>query len=64
MSDVPEVTSVASSSYVAGSASVAYVTAPDVSVAKTLARGLIDSKLAACINIVPNITSMYCGKVN
>lgn len=62
MSDSP----VASSSYVAGTASVAYVTAPDASVAKTLARGLINCKLAACINIIPGITSVYMweGEIN
>lgn len=66
MSDAPAVTSVASSSYVAGSASIAYVTAPDASVANTLARGLINCNLAACINIIPSITSIYMweGELN
>lgn len=45
--------------YIAGSASIAYVTTPDENVAKVLARGLIDLKLAACINIIPGITSIY-----
>lgn len=66
MSNSTAVTSVASTSYVAGSASVAYVTAPDSSVAKTLAHGLINLKLAACINIIPSITSIYMweGELN
>lgn len=62
MSEAPEITS----SYVAGSASVVYVTAPDEGTAKTLARGLIQCKLAACINIIPSITSIYMweGEIN
>lgn len=48
-----------SDAYIPGSASIAYVTTPDETVAKQLARGLIDRKLAACINIIPKITSIY-----
>jgi periplasmic divalent cation tolerance protein len=42
------------------------VTAPDEIVAKKLAHGIISNKLAACINIIPRITSIYewDGKVN
>lgn len=47
------------SGYVPGSASIAYVTAPDETVAKTLAHGLINGKLAACINIIPKVLSIY-----
>ncbi|XP_011881966.1 PREDICTED: protein CutA homolog [Vollenhovia emeryi] len=39
--------------------SVAYVTVPDDAVAKSLARGLVENKLAACVNIIPRITSIY-----
>ncbi|XP_018016540.1 divalent-cation tolerance protein CutA isoform X2 [Hyalella azteca] len=39
--------------------SVTYVTAPNMEVAKTLARGLVGAKLAACVNIVSGVTSVY-----
>ncbi|KAI8811835.1 CutA-like protein [Cladochytrium replicatum] len=41
-------------------------TVPSEEVAKTLARAIVDEKLAACVNIVPKITSVYWwdGKVN
>lgn len=35
------------------------VTAPDVALAETLARGLVEAKLAACVNVVPGLTSFY-----
>ena len=43
----------------ATSLSLVYVTAPDVKVAKELSHGLIAKKLAACVNIVPGLTSIY-----
>jgi len=44
---------------------VAFVTTPDRESARKLARSIIDQKLAACVNIVPNIESIYMweGKV-
>ncbi|XP_047369991.1 protein CutA homolog isoform X1 [Vespa velutina] len=39
--------------------SVAYITVPDNAVAKQLAHGLVKNKLAACVNIIPQITSVY-----
>jgi len=39
--------------------SVLYVTVPSADVAQKLAAGLLDSKLIACANIVPGVTSMY-----
>lgn len=49
-----------------GSASACYVTAPDEQVAKKLAQGIVSNKLAACVNIIPKVTSIYEweGKIN
>jgi periplasmic divalent cation tolerance protein len=38
---------------------VVLVTAPVGGVAETLARGIIEQSLAACVNIVPGVTSVY-----
>ncbi|XP_028045521.1 protein CutA homolog isoform X2 [Monomorium pharaonis] len=46
-------------SSLAGAHSVAYVTVPDDVVAKRLARGLVENKLAACVNIIPRLISIY-----
>lgn len=43
----------------AGVHSVAYVTVPTEEVAKSLARSLVEKKLAACVNILPGIISIY-----
>ncbi|KAL3066271.1 hypothetical protein OYC64_016259 [Pagothenia borchgrevinki] len=51
--------SMASETYTPGSLSAAFVTCPNDTVAKTLARGIVENKLAACVNIVPAITSVY-----
>uniref|UniRef100_A0A8D2PUF6 Protein CutA n=1 Tax=Zosterops lateralis melanops TaxID=1220523 RepID=A0A8D2PUF6_ZOSLA len=45
--------------YVPGSVSAAFVTCPNQSVATELARALVQQRLAACVNIVPGITSVY-----
>ena len=44
---------------------VVFVTAPDLKVARRLARGALRAKLAACANLVPKIESHYWwqGKV-
>ncbi|XP_072939718.1 protein CutA homolog isoform X1 [Epargyreus clarus] len=39
--------------------SVAYVTVPNADVGKTISHGLVKNKLAACVNIIPQITSIY-----
>lgn len=38
---------------------VGYTTVPDLVTAKNLARSLLEKKLAACVNILPNMTSIY-----
>ena len=38
---------------------VVYCTCPDATVAESLARGLIGERLAACVNILPQIRSIY-----
>lgn len=44
---------------------IAFVTAPDLRVARRLARGALRSKLVACANLIPKIESHYWwqGKV-
>ncbi|XP_066469888.1 protein CutA [Tiliqua scincoides] len=42
-----------------GSLSAAFVTCPNEKVAKELARAVVEKRLAACVNIVPQITSIY-----
>ncbi|XP_028159722.1 protein CutA homolog [Ostrinia furnacalis] len=39
--------------------SVAYVTVPNTEVGKTIGHGLVKNKLAACVNIIPQVTSIY-----
>ncbi|XP_042581204.1 protein CutA homolog isoform X1 [Cyprinus carpio] len=51
--------SMASDSYSSGTHSAAFVTCPNDTVAKELARGIVEKKLAACVNIIPQITSVY-----
>ncbi|KAI9007706.1 CutA1 divalent ion tolerance protein-domain-containing protein, partial [Hyaloraphidium curvatum] len=41
---------------------VLYVTTPNTEVAKKLAHGLLEKKLIACANLVPQITSIYTWK--
>ena len=38
---------------------MAFVTAPTSDKAKEIAGGLVSNKLAACVNIIPGITSVY-----
>lgn len=40
-------------------ARVVLVTAPDLAVARALARGLVERRLAACVNLVPGLESVY-----
>jgi periplasmic divalent cation tolerance protein len=45
--------------------SIVLVTAPSPEVAQQLAYGLVTERLAACVNVVPGVTSIYTweGKV-
>lgn len=43
-------------------ASVVYVTVPSSAVGSALARALVSAKLAACVNIVPAVRSVYVWK--
>ncbi len=38
---------------------VVLVTAPDAGTADAIASGLVEGKLAACVNVVPGVTSHY-----
>lgn len=37
----------------------AFVTVPNMEVAKKMASGLVSNKLAACVNVIPGVTSIY-----
>uniref|UniRef100_F6YZZ1 Protein CutA n=2 Tax=Monodelphis domestica TaxID=13616 RepID=F6YZZ1_MONDO len=58
----PDASDPASSDYVAGSVSVVFVTCPSEKIAKTIARSVVEKQLAACVNLVPHITSIYDWK--
>ncbi|KAK7929176.1 hypothetical protein WMY93_005571 [Mugilogobius chulae] len=51
--------SMASEVYAPGTHSAAFITCPNQTVALELARGIVQRKLAACVNIVPAIKSVY-----
>jgi periplasmic divalent cation tolerance protein len=38
---------------------IVLVTAPDLAVARQLARGILENRLAACVNLVPGVESHY-----
>ncbi|GFN88369.1 cuta divalent cation tolerance homolog [Plakobranchus ocellatus] len=45
--------------YVSGTASMAFVTVPNMEVAKKLAGDIVQKRLAACVNIIPGVKSVY-----
>ncbi|KYO47857.1 CutA-like protein [Alligator mississippiensis] len=51
--------SMAAESYAPGSLSAAFITCPNETVAKEIARAVVEKHLAACVNIMPQITSIY-----
>lgn len=55
-----------SAAYEPGKSSIVYVTTPNDDSAKKIARALVTQQLAACVNIVPGIQSIYQweGRVN
>ena len=46
----------------AGEFVVVYVTAPSTTVADSISEAVVTSKLAACVNQVPGVTSVYAWK--
>lgn len=38
---------------------ITLITAPNAAVAETIARAVVEKQLAACVNIVPGVTSIY-----
>lgn len=38
---------------------VVFITVPNIDVGKSMARALVEERLAACVNIVPALTSIY-----
>jgi periplasmic divalent cation tolerance protein len=38
---------------------IVFVTVPNTRSAETIAQGLVQGRLAACVNIIPKITSIY-----
>ncbi len=40
-------------------ARIALITAPDVATALLLARALVEARTAACVNLLPGVTSIY-----
>ncbi|XP_048203920.1 protein CutA isoform X1 [Perognathus longimembris pacificus] len=55
----PQPSSASGSSYVPGSVSAAFVSCPNEKVAKEIARAVVEKRLAACVNLIPQITSIY-----
>ncbi|XP_071075781.1 protein CutA isoform X2 [Desmodus rotundus] len=55
----PQSSPASDSGYVPGSVSAAFVTCPNEKVAKEIARAVVEKRLAACVNLVPQITSIY-----
>ncbi|XP_067825595.1 protein CutA homolog [Heptranchias perlo] len=46
-------------SYISGTHSVVFISCPNEQVGKVIARTIMEKKLAACVNILPKMFSMY-----
>ncbi|XP_066435836.1 protein CutA homolog isoform X1 [Eleutherodactylus coqui] len=49
-------------SYISGSHSVAFINCPNEQIAREIARGILEKKLAASVNIMPKSSSLYIWK--
>ncbi|XP_053551335.1 protein CutA homolog [Bombina bombina] len=49
-------------SYIAGTSSVAFINCPNEQIAKEVARGILEKKLAVSVNIMPKTSSLYIWK--
>ena len=49
----------ASAGEAAGEVRIAFITAPDRGTAAGIARALVEERLAACVNLVPGVRSIY-----
>lgn len=38
---------------------IVLITCPDLAAARSLGRALVDRRLAACVNVIPGVTSIY-----
>ncbi|XP_035307740.1 protein CutA isoform X4 [Cricetulus griseus] len=57
----PQSSPASGSGYVPGSVSAAFVTCPNEKVAREIARAVVEKRLAACVNLVPQISSILCS---
>ncbi|XP_018429435.1 PREDICTED: protein CutA homolog [Nanorana parkeri] len=48
--------------YISGSHSLAFINCPNDQIAKDIARGILEKKLAASVNIMPKSSSLYIWK--
>ncbi|XP_078082524.1 protein CutA homolog [Mustelus asterias] len=46
-------------SYISGSHSVVFISCPNEQVGKVIARTIMEKKLAACVNVLPEVFSIY-----
>ncbi|XP_014446004.1 protein CutA homolog isoform X5 [Tupaia chinensis] len=49
-------------SYVSGTHSIVFVNCPNEQTARDIARAILDKKLAASVNILPKVSSLYFWK--
>lgn len=59
ISGIRVMSSYCSSSAASSKLNVVHVTCPNSEVAKGIARGLVENQLAACVQIMPNVLSVY-----